>query len=70
MLDGVLDRDELDAGSNPADFTSLPGGPQFMTLGTGSLQLSGSATSSPNTTALLKPSAKCVPCSTMRLRSR
>lgn len=35
--DGFLDRDELDAGTNPADRLSFPGGPATVTVRTGAL---------------------------------
>jgi len=38
-LDGVLDRDEIDAGTNPADATSVPGGPAVTRVRTAKLAL-------------------------------
>jgi len=38
-LDGIRDRDELDAGTSPADATSVPGGPAFTLVRTTKLDL-------------------------------
>ena len=46
--DGHLDRDELDAGADPADPTSFPGGPSVVKVQTTSLRLADDSTDPAN----------------------
>jgi DNA-binding beta-propeller fold protein YncE len=46
--DGVFDRDEADAGTDPDDPTSFPGAPAMLTVRTAKLQMKDASGSTPN----------------------